>query len=223
MPENDNNDFRAERDMSTAGETRDYAPRRERSMLPWALLVLVLLVAGYFGWRWYQQQQQPVAPPVAATTPEDAPPAPAPAPVASGPQNPVDALAPPDAALPSLADSDSRVLKALAELLGGKNANAFLRPDGVVRRFVATVDNLAREQAPASAWPVQPTGQRFITEGQGANQTIAANNAARYNGFVLLADRSIRPRPRACTRGSIRCSSRPMKSSAIRAAISTTG
>jgi hypothetical protein len=188
MPENDNNELRAERDMSTAGETRDYAPRRERSMLPWALLVLVLLVAGYFGWRWYQQQQQPVAPPVAATTPEDAPPAPAPAPVASGPQNPVDALAPPDAALPALADSDSRVLKALAELLGGKNANTFLRPDGVVRRFVATVDNLAREQAPASAWPVQPTGQRFITEGQGANQTIAANNAARYNGFVLLAE-----------------------------------
>ncbi len=78
------------------------------------------------------------------------------------------------------------VMKALAELLGAKNAEAFLRSDGIVRRFVATVDNLAREQAPASAWPVQPTGQRFITEGQGEAQTISANNAARYNGFVLL-------------------------------------
>ncbi|WP_081267065.1 DUF3014 domain-containing protein, partial [Variovorax paradoxus] len=104
----------------------------------------------------------------------------------TGPQNPVDALAPPDAALPKLADSDSRVMKALAELLGAKNAEAFLRSDGIVRRFVATVDNLAREQAPASAWPVQPTGQRFITEGQGEAQTISANNAARYNGFVML-------------------------------------
>jgi hypothetical protein len=53
---------------------------------------------------------------------------------------------------------------------------------------VATIDNLTREHAPASAWPVQPTGQRFITEGpQGGTQTIAATNAARYNGIVLLA------------------------------------
>jgi hypothetical protein len=79
-------------------------------------------------------------------------------------------------------------MKALTELLGAKHVATYLRSDGIVRRFVATVDNLAREQAPASAWPVQPTGQRFITEGQGATQTIAANNAARYNGIVLFAE-----------------------------------
>jgi hypothetical protein len=80
------------------------------------------------------------------------------------------------------------VTKALADLIGGKNVAEFLRSDGIVRRFVATVDNLAREQAPANAWPMQPTGQRFITEGpQGQVQTIAANNAARYNAIVLLA------------------------------------
>ncbi|QNK66362.1 DUF3014 domain-containing protein [Variovorax sp. PAMC26660] len=177
---------------SDTRDTRDspeFRPRREAPTGTIVVIVLLALVAAFFGWRWYQQQQvKPAEPVPVAAAPNDAP-APPPAAEPTGPQNPVDALAPPDAALPKLADSDSRVMKALAELLGGKNAEAFLRSDGIVRRFVATVDNLAREQSPASAWPVQPTGQRFITEGpQGGAQTIAANNAARYNGIVLLAE-----------------------------------
>ena len=166
----------------------DFRPRRETPIGMIVAIGLVVLVAAFFGWRWYQQQQKPPEPVPVATAPNDGP-APAPAAEPTGPQNPVDALAPPDAALPALAESDSRVMKALAELLGGKHASEYLRSDGIVRRFVATVDNLAREQAPASAWPVQPTGQRFITDGpQGGTQTIAANNAARYNGIVLLAE-----------------------------------
>lgn len=174
-------------------DTRDrpeFRPRRETPTGAIVVAVLVLLAAAFFGWRWYQQQQQQAAEPTpVAAAPNDAP-APPPPPVAAaptGPQNPVDALAPPDAALPKLAESDSRVMKALAELLGAKNAETFLRSDGIVHRFVTTVDNLAREQAPANAWPVQPTGQRFITEGQGEAQAISANNAARYNAIVLLA------------------------------------
>ncbi|MDP9894467.1 hypothetical protein J2W32_003343 [Variovorax boronicumulans] len=167
----------------------DFRPRRETPIGMIVAIGLVVLVAAFFGWRWYQQQQKPPESAPVATAPNDGP---APAPAATeptGPQNPIEALAPPDAALPALAESDSRVMKALAELLGGKHASDYLRSDGIVRRFVATVDNLAREQAPASAWPVQPTGQRFITDGpQGGTQTIAANNAARYNGIVLLAE-----------------------------------
>jgi hypothetical protein len=168
----------------------EFRPRREAPTGTIIVIVLLALVAAFFGWRWYQQQQAKPAEPVpVAAAPNDAPAPPPPAAQPTGPQNPVDALAPPDAALPKLAESDSRVVKALAELIGGKNVSTFLRSDDIVRRFVATVDNLAREQAPASAWPVQPTGQRFITEGpqHGGTQTIAANNAARYNGIVLLA------------------------------------
>ena len=172
-------------------DTRDapeFRPRRETPMGTIIGLVVILLIAAFFGWRWYQQQQQkPAEPAPVAAAPNDAPAAPPPAPEPTGPQNPVDALAQPDAALPKLADSDSRVMKALTDLLGAKGVTAYLRSDGIVRRMVATVDNLSREQAPASAWPVQPTPQRFITEGQGESQTIAANNAARYNGIVLFA------------------------------------
>ncbi|MET3182223.1 UNVERIFIED_ORG: hypothetical protein ABIC43_005398 [Variovorax guangxiensis] len=170
-------------------EAPEFTPRRETPVGAIVAVVLVLLVAAFFGWRWYQEQQKPAEPVPVATAPNDAPaPPPPPAAAPTGPQNPVDALAPPDPALPKLVDSDARVTKALADLIGGKNVAEFLRSDGIVRRFVATVDNLAREQAPANAWPVQPTGQRFITEGpQGQVQTIAANNAARYNAIVLLA------------------------------------
>jgi hypothetical protein len=177
-------------DSPGSRDAPEFRPRRETPIGMLVVIGLVVLAAAFFGWRWYQQQQQkPPEPAPVAAAPNDGP-APAPAAEPTGPQNPVDALAPPDAALPALAESDSRVMKALSELLGGKNASAYLRPDGIVRRFVATVDNLAREQAPASAWPVQPTGQRFITDGpqQGGTQTIAANNAARYNGIVLLAE-----------------------------------
>lgn len=172
-------------------DTRDapeFRPRREAPMGTIVVIALLVLAAAFFGWRWYQQQQvKPPEPAPVAAAPNDVPAPPPPA-EPTGPQNPVDALAPPDAALPKLAESDSRVMKALSELLGGKNVAAFLRSDDIVRRFVATIDNLTREHAPASAWPVQPTGQRFITEGpQGGTQTIAATNAARYNGIVLLA------------------------------------
>lgn len=176
-------------------DTRDapeFRPRREMPIGAIVAFVLVLLGTAYLGWRWYQQQM--LAEPVTvAVAPNDAPappPPPAPPSAASAePQNPMDALAPPDAALPKLPDSDARVTKALIELFGGKNVAAYMHPDGIVRRFVTTVDNLAREQAPPSAWPVLPTGQRFITDGQqGQVQTIAANNAARYNAIVLLAE-----------------------------------
>ncbi len=177
-------------DADTPRDAPEFRPRRETPMGTIIGLVLVVLAAAYFGWRWYQQQQLaplPTAP--VAVAPNDAPPEPPKAEEPTGPQNPVEALAPPEAALPALASSDARVMKAITELLGGKAVAAYLQPDGVVRRFVATVDNLPREQAPASKWPVRPAPQRFITEGppQGGVQTIAANNAARYNGIVMLA------------------------------------
>lgn len=178
-------------EIRDTGDTRAYRPRRESSTGTIAVIVLLAIAAAYLGWRWYQQQQPaPAAPPVpVAAAPNDAPVVPplTPLPELLEPHNPLEGLAPPDAGLPPVADSDARVSKALAELFGGRNANTFLRSDGVVRRFVATVDNLPREQAPASVWPVHPTGERFITSGQGDAQVIDGRNAARYNALVQLA------------------------------------
>jgi len=187
-------------------ELRDaptYRPRRESSTGTLVVIVLLALAAAFLGWRWYQQQQplhvEPASP--VATAPNDGPapaPAPPPLPESLEPQNPIDAIALPASGLPTVADSDTRVMKALVDLMGSKNVADFLQFEGIVRRTVATVDNLAREQSPASTWPVQPTKQRFITEGKAGAQTIAAGNAARYTPIVQLAE-SINPAKAAKT------------------------
>ena len=195
---------RAASQPSHAAEIEEHdTPRRESSTGTLIVIVLLALAAAFLGWRWYQQQQplhvEPV-PPV-ATAPNDGPapaPAPPPLPESLEPQNPIDAIALPASGLPTVADSDTRVMKALVDLMGSKNVADFLQFEGIVRRTVATVDNLAREQSPASTWPVQPTKQRFTTEGKAGAQTIAAGNAARYTPIVQLAE-SINPAKAAKT------------------------
>ncbi|MBU6465943.1 MAG: DUF3014 domain-containing protein, partial [Burkholderiales bacterium] len=161
-------------------------PPQERS--PWGLVVaalLVLLAAGG-GWWWWQNRAQPAPPPAAisAVPPTTAPVAAPAATPASGPQNLVDALAPPDAALPALAGADDYVTQAITELLGQRQVASFLQIDGLVRRVVATVDNLARAHAPAGMWPVQPAPGRFTVQGEGEGARIALDNAARYSAVV---------------------------------------
>ena len=157
----------------------------------WGLVVLVLVVlAGAGGAWWWQQAQAPVVTPAAPPAVTSAPPVAAAPPAlpasepASGPQNPVEALAPPDAALPTLAGSDDPIARALGDLLGASDIAAFLQMDGLVRRVVATVDNLGREHTPARLWPVNPTPERFAVVGSGPVQTIGLDNAARYGALV---------------------------------------
>ncbi|MBT2325835.1 DUF3014 domain-containing protein [Variovorax paradoxus] len=168
-------------------ESADLRPARESSL--WILVILVVLAlgAGAVWWRWSHQQQAPAdaAPPVASAPPASAAPEAAPA-VDAGPQHPVDT--PADAALPKLADADARVGSALAELLGSKAVASFLQTDGFVRRFVATIDNLPRDQAAARMWPVHPTPKRFEVGGSASAPTIGVDNGARYTPFVLFVE-----------------------------------
>ena len=167
----------------------EFHPRQESSVSVWTVIALVAIAAAgaawWFGWRHTQAPEPAPAPPAV----EAAPPAAAPQVPASGPQNPVEVLEPPADALPALADSDAYVARALAELLGPQAA-ALLQPEGLVRRMVATIDNLARAQAPSRMWPVQATPGRFTVEGaqDAPAQTIAPANAARYQAFVTLAE-----------------------------------
>lgn len=173
-------------------------PPRAQSRRGWGILTLLVLAAAGFAWYWWGTQQAAapaVAPAPAAavqTAPAvsaepEAPPAAAPAEDA-GPQNPIEEPEAPQPVLPALAESDAEVNQALKELLGAKQVEAFLLPDGWVRRAVATVDNLAREQAPASRWPVHPMQGRFAVQEAGGAQQIAAANVARYEAFVAFAE-----------------------------------
>lgn len=176
--------------MTDTDREADYRPPAARSPLPWAVLVVVLAVAGYFGWRAWQQHGEPASTPVVqAPTPEDRPEAaPAAPPADAGPQNPVESIAAPEAGLPALADADAAVREALGGLIGAGRVGEWLQADGFVRRVVATVDNLPREHAAPGLWPVRPTAGRIQLLGEGDLRELAPGNRARYAAFVGLAE-----------------------------------
>jgi len=60
--------------------------------------------------------------------------------------------------------------------------------EGAAHRFVATVTNLATDDASASLWPVATTPGHFQTEARDGAVVIAAGNAERYVPFVKFAE-----------------------------------
>lgn len=181
-----------------AHQNDDFRPRNEKSRTPLVIGVLALIAAAGGWWYWTYGPQRGAAPPEApaaaavAPSPDDAPARP-PEPVVLGPQNPVDAIAQPEAGLPALSDADAQVNAALAQLFGPGPMASFLNTDGFVRRTVATVDNLTRQQAPSRMWPVNRTPGRFTVQpgsqgGAAGEQTIDAGNAGRYSAVTAFAE-----------------------------------
>jgi hypothetical protein len=125
---------------------------------------------------WWNQRTALVPPPPA---PASAPPVHAEA----APAAPAVELPPPAPSSPLTA---AEIPGALSELLG--RGAALVLPDGFARRFVATVDNLGREHAPAVAWPVAPVPGRFtVAEAADASVPDAANEQ-RYAPYVRAAE-----------------------------------
>jgi len=164
------------------------------------VLVAVLLAAllGAAAWYFWQQQQQtpppaPVATPVKPLSVASAPLPPAPEePAIRHPVQAIETAVPREKKpLPPLAESDARLQAELTEALGRKNVQTFLQLDGFVRRVVATVDNLGRDHAPPSMWPVRPTPGRFTTLAQGGDtpgEVISPDNGQRYTPLVLFIE-----------------------------------
>nr|WP_246294748.1 DUF3014 domain-containing protein [Schlegelella koreensis] len=91
-------------------------------------------------------------------------------------------VAPPEA--PPSAD----VRDALVDLFGRRALVSMFQSDDFARRFVATVDNLARRHAASRLWPVNPAPDRFMVESRPDGTVIAPDNALRYTPFVLLVE-----------------------------------
>lgn len=157
------------------------------SLLTIAVAVVAVAGAIWFWWQWHSAASVPAhieVPPVASTP--IVPPAP---PVAEEPpiQHPLEvAEKKPAEPLPALDDSDSAVATALTELVGGKPFASLFVSEALVRHFVATVDNLPREQAPVKMWPVRPAGSWMETTGEGETLMIGPKNAARYAAYVKV-------------------------------------
>lgn len=146
----------------------------------WVLLVVILVGGAAAYYYWQRSLQQPVPPQPSQTA---APPAP----VSTEPaiRHPLETkeVQP----LPVLGKSDAAVSEALAEPLGKKSLTEFVYPDLMIRRIVATIDNLPRKKAPMRMMPVKPVPQPFARAGTQDNMVISPGNSARYAAYVTVA------------------------------------
>lgn len=169
-----------------------------KSRLALALL-LALVLLGVAAWYYRPQldgnlapvvpQAQPVQQPVVVAEPAPDPEPPPPPPI-QHPVQAIEAVPPPPAvrALPPLGQSDARAREDLNTLLGRKKVEQFLLVDSFVRRAVATIDNLGREHAAPSMWPVHPTPGRFSTLRRAEGEIINPDNGQRYSPLVQFIE-----------------------------------
>jgi len=146
----------------------------------WRVLIVVILGGGAAAYYYWQRSpQQPVSPPLHTPAP--------PAQVSAKPaiRHPVETA--PAQPLPVLSGSDAAMWEALAELLGKKSLTHFFYPDGMIRRIVATIDNLPRKKAPVRVMPVKPVPHPFARMGTGNNTVISPGNSKRYAPYVTVA------------------------------------
>ncbi len=90
--------------------------------------------------------------------------------------------------LPALGASDAAMKEALTGIVGQKAFAEFFYLDGIIRRIVATVDNLPREKVAKRLMPVKPVAGKFLVLGKEDDIAINPDNYARYAPYVRLAE-----------------------------------
>ena len=156
-----------------------------------AAIFAIALLAGAV-WFWSQRgSTELVAPPGAAAS---APPVDSVAEAASAIQPPASApsrtlaLFPVESAAPDATAAGFDFATLLSNLIGSKAVDGLMQTADFPRRFVSTIDNLGRAQAPPSVWPVKPTAGRFLIDDRGGKVVINATNAERYDGLLKVID-----------------------------------
>jgi hypothetical protein len=149
-----------------------------------AIVVLVLIaIAGAAAYYFWPEPPKLPPQPSAVVVPPPPPAEP------QGPQNPIAQPAEPKAApLPTVKESDPAMRDAISSIIGADAFKRFVNPEEIVRRIVATIDNLPRKSYAARLNPVKTPGGLLVTTGQDANLAIAPENAARYTPYVALFD-----------------------------------
>jgi hypothetical protein len=152
-----------------------YAEKRERSSFRdenlgrWILGGVVLLAIAAGIWYWQKRKSEP-----------EAPPAPPPAAVEPRIKNPIVS---PDDIDPNLSATEQ-----VSTLVGTPRFEAMFVPDEFVRKSVATLDSLSRQDVAARMNPAKPPAGKFVTAGKGDAVVLGAANFARYTPWVELVD-----------------------------------
>lgn len=151
-----------------------------RALLATALIA-TMLAAGYLWWWLPAEPIVAVEPLAQSAVAPDKPRMPA-EPVIHHALDPEPAAAP----LPILDSSDPPLGDAFAGMVGAKPWQALFHPERIIRRIVATVDNLPRQQAPVKMWPLRPVGSWFETAAGANSLTAGPSNSRRYAAYVEL-------------------------------------
>ena len=142
-------------------------------------LAALLLLGTAAAWYWWPRiAPTPPVPPVAAPPPADSEPA------VAHPLSPAGQGG--EANLPDLATSDTVFRAALLAVPGAAALRNLLRPETLIRRIVATVDNLPRHRLAVDIRPLRATAGAFLVQGGDTQATIGAANAARYAPYLAV-------------------------------------
>jgi hypothetical protein len=144
-----------------------------------AALIFVLAAGGVY---YLRSRNAPM--PTTATSPAST------APAAGEPAIAHPLPAPGDAAsaapLPDLANSDSPLRAALAQLSSAEAVKDFLVPQDVIRRMVVTIDNLPRQKVAVDKRPTTGAAGSFVADGDELHATLNQHNFERYKPLVAV-------------------------------------
>lgn len=159
-----------------------FLPAKPARRWGFPLLIGALLAAGGTLYYFTSLRPEPApTPPAPVAAPQPAAPATAEAPPV---EHPIAAPAAPEPApLPALAESDPALSEALAGVLGNSFRQLF-EPQDLVRRLVATIDNLPRKTLAQRLLPIKPVPGPFRAVGPEGALVVSPDNAARYTPYV---------------------------------------
>jgi len=153
-----------------------YAEKRNRPVWQdekvgrWIIVGAIVLAIAAGVWYWKSRGKEEPAAPVATAPPAAEPRV----------KNPIIA---PDDIDPNLSATEQ-----VATLIGTPRFESMFVPDEFVRKLVATVDSLARQDVAARMNPAKPPKGAFVTAGTGDNVVLGATNFARYSAWIDLVD-----------------------------------
>jgi hypothetical protein len=166
-------------------EDRPYI-RPARSFNHWYAVAAIGLAA-WLGALYFRYWLEPhlAPPPPAAEAPAAIAPAPATDPAI---RHPLAATPAPEGSLPTLENSDSLMRDSVSRLIGGKAFADLVVPYQLVRRIVATVDNLPRRTAPTRTMPINAVPGAFAAVAHDEDTVVDSANYARYVPYVRVLE-----------------------------------